>query len=151
MWHRFTILDLLLSTLIVAVHLFHFPLAVRFHESNLMMLVPLAPTLITTWIHLRVRPRILHAMLIHYLVCVSWAFLYGYGYSMSAKSTEAPLEMAVRVASDMAVAALVTTPVYGMLAYCALMLNWLFRLTLKRKRLNVDNNTMQPSGEVQRF
>lgn len=74
-------------------------------------------------------------MLLHYVVCVSWAFTYGYGYSMSARSIpeehilEDPLKMAFRVASDMAVLALVTTPVYGILAYCALMLNGLWKKT----------------------
>ena len=47
-----SILDLLLVTLIVAVHLFHFPLAVRYSESGMMYLVPLIPTLIAIWIHI---------------------------------------------------------------------------------------------------
>ncbi len=55
-----------------------------------------------------------------------------------ASCLEGPVEMATRVASEMAVLALVTTPVYGMLVSCSLMLNWLLRTTLKRIRHNAD-------------
>ena len=119
-----TIFDLMVATLVVAVHLFHFPLAARYRESNLMYLIPLVPTLIAIWIHIRTRPTLFLAILTHYVVCVSWAFLWGYGYAIAARSDpgsayfEDPFEMGSYVAREMAVLALITTFLYGSVIWC---------------------------------
>lgn len=124
MRHPLSILDLFVVTLVVAVHLFHFPLAVLYHESNLMLLVPLAPTLITIWIHIRARPTVIQSALLHYVICVSWAYLYGYGYALAASRIlwtafrDSPAEMAEIVSKDMAVFAIFSSLLYGIVARC---------------------------------
>lgn len=119
-----SILDLLLATLIVALHLFHFPLAVRYRVSHMMFLVPLIPTLIAIWIHFRAKLSVLQATSVHYAVCVSWAFLYGYGYALAATQEPGssyfvdPMSMGLFIARQMALIALFTTFLYGLAALC---------------------------------
>ena len=119
-----SILDLLLVTLIVAVHLFHFPLAVRYRASQMMYLVPLIPTLITIWIHIRLRLKVLHAIIVHYIVSVFWAFLWGVGYALAATHEpgssyfEDPVEMGAFCSVQMMLPALFTTFVYAWVAVC---------------------------------
>lgn len=114
----------MVATLVVAVHLFHFPLAVRYRGSDMMSLIPLVPTLIAVWIHLRAKPTLFQVIILHYVVCVTWAFLWGFGYALAAKNEpgstyfEDPFEMGAYVAREMAIVALFTTFLYGSVVWC---------------------------------
>ena len=119
-----SILDLMLATLIVAVHFFHFPLAVRYRGSGLMLLVPFVPTLITIWIHHRARLTLLQATCLHYAVSVSWGFFYGYGYALASIQERGssyfgdPLSMGTYIATEMVGIALITSCLYSLIAWC---------------------------------
>lgn len=124
------ILDLLLFTLIVGVHLAHLSLAVDHANSPLTLVVPLVPTLTSVWIQLRFRLKTPQATLTHYTVCVVWAFLYGYGYCLTLNARQAskpthgrmfdPFSWAFDGMQEMAVLALLTSAIYAAVSWLAL-------------------------------
>lgn len=123
MTRRLSIFDLLVITLVAAVHIIHFPLAVSYPDSSILYLVWLIPTLITVWIHVRVRPTAAQSIFLHYFVSVYWAFLYGYGYALAANAILEhvtpfePARYAVGATKEMAFIAIFSSLLYGATAY----------------------------------
>lgn len=125
-----SVFDLLLATLIVAVHLAHLPLAVDHPRSAVIDFVPLVPSLIAVWIQSRFRLGTLHATLMHYVVCVVWAFLYGYGFCLALNARERatpthgrmlePISWASDWMREMCVFALFTSVIYAGFSWLAL-------------------------------
>jgi len=154
------ILDLLLFTLIVGVHLAYLPLAVDHANSPLTLLIPLVPTLTAVWIQLRFGLKTLQATLTHYNVCVAWAFLYGYGYCLTLNARQAttpshgrmfePFSWAFGDMREMAVLALLTSAIYAAVSF--MILRGADRAMAPMLDTQIAaNHPMQPSGEIGRL
>lgn len=120
--YQWRLLDLLIVTLLVAVHLAHFPLAVDHSQSNFDMFIPLTPTLIAVWLQLRLNLSTLRSTMMHYITCVIWAYLYSYGLDVNYnrhgvsspfyRPVESPATEAFVASKRMAIQAFVTSGIY---------------------------------------
>ena len=80
---RFTILDLLASTAMIAINLAALPSEAKTGGSNWAAIVYLTPTVITCLIHLRLRLRISVAAMVHYFSTATWTFLHAVGVNFA--------------------------------------------------------------------
>lgn len=80
---HFTILDLLVSTALIALNLGAFPAEARTGGSRWAAIVYLTPTVITCLIHLRLRLRISVAATVHYFLTATWTFLHAVGVNFA--------------------------------------------------------------------
>lgn len=87
--HRFTVLDLLLATALIAMNVSALHTQARNVESVWALIVYLSPTLITCWIHLRLRLTIPVAGATHYVLTVAWTFLHAAAVNIALNAANA--------------------------------------------------------------
>ena len=80
---RFYILDLLVITAVVALHLAALPAEAATGGSDFAALLYFTPTVVTCLLHLRLRLAITSAIVVHYVASAAWTFLHAVGLNFA--------------------------------------------------------------------